>query len=94
MGTAYLIYRFAANLVSVYTMLIIIWCFMSWIPMGLGGNRTLEQIRSILNALVEPYLRLFRGRIPTIGMIDISPIVAIIVLRIALWLLWVIISGI
>ena len=31
--------------------------------------------------LVEPYLSIFRSIIPPIGMIDISPIVAIIALR-------------
>ena len=32
---------------------------------------------------VEPYLRIFRGIIPPIGMFDLSPLIAIIVLQLA-----------
>jgi YggT family protein len=34
----------------------------------------------ILNFLSEPYLRIFRRFIPTIGMFDLTPMIAIIVL--------------
>jgi len=62
-----------------YTWLIIIYVLMSWIPSS-GG--TIGEIRSVLGTLVEPYLGLFRRIIPPIGMIDISPIAAILVLQI------------
>ncbi|MBN2248160.1 MAG: YggT family protein [Coriobacteriia bacterium] len=52
---------------------------MSWIrPVdGLLGD-----IYRVLGTITEPWLGIFRRFIPPIGMIDISPIVAIIVLRV------------
>ena len=48
---------------------------MSWFPANSGG-----QIRQFLYNVTEPVLAPFRRIIPRIGMIDISPIAAIIVL--------------
>lgn len=62
-----------------YTWLIIIYVLMSWIP---AGGSTVDEIRRVLGTLVEPYLGLFRRIIPPIGMIDISPIAAILVLQV------------
>lgn len=62
-----------------YTWLIIIYVLMSWIPAGGGA---IGDIRRVLGTLVEPYLGLFRRIIPPIGMIDISPIAAILVLQV------------
>jgi len=42
--------------------------------------RWTDSVLSFLRDVSEPYLRLFRRLIPTIGMIDLSPVVAIIVL--------------
>lgn len=47
---------------------------MSWMPSG-GG-----QLKSILYDITEPVLSIFRNIIPRIGMMDISPIVAIFAL--------------
>ncbi len=71
---SYFLYR----LISVYQMLIIVWCIMSWIP---RGGETLESIRGALRQLVDPYLSLFRRYIPPFSGIDFSPIIAIVVLR-------------
>jgi len=65
------------QLISVYSFVIFIYIIMSWIP----GARE-SQIGYFLGSIVEPFLEPFRRIIPPIGgMIDISPIVALLVLR-------------
>lgn len=51
---------------------------MSWFP----GARD-SAFGQFLGRISEPYLEQFRRIIPPLGMIDISPIVAIILLRLA-----------
>lgn len=48
---------------------------LSWFPANSGG-----QIRTFLIQLTEPVLAPFRRIIPRIGMMDISPIVALFIL--------------
>ena len=43
-------------------------------------SRLLDGILGFLRDVSEPYLRIFRRFIPTVGMFDFSPMVAIIVL--------------
>lgn len=52
---------------------------MSWFP----GARE-SAIGQFLAKICEPYLEPFRKIIPPLGMIDISPIVAILVLKFAI----------
>lgn len=66
------------RLFDLYQMAIIIYIFMSWFP---GARQS--SIGHFLNTIVEPYLEPFRKFIPPIGMLDISPIVALFVLRFA-----------
>lgn len=66
------------RLVTVYTIALIIYIFMSWFP----GARE-SSFGRILGRICEPYLDMFRRIIPPLGMIDISPIVAIFVLKYA-----------
>ena len=47
----------------------------SWVPQ-IKNNIIVE----FLEVICEPYLKLFRKIIPPIGMLDISPVVALIVL--------------
>lgn len=68
-----------ATLIQFYGYMIIAYVLLSWIPAG----GAVEDIRTALGRLVEPYLGLFRRFIPPLGMIDISPIVAILVLQAA-----------
>ncbi|NBJ68480.1 MULTISPECIES: YggT family protein [Clostridia] len=63
---------------TVYTFALIIYIFMSWFP----GARE-SAFGEVLTKICEPYLEVFRKFIPPLGMIDFSPIVAIIVLRFA-----------
>ena len=77
------------RLVDVYTMLIFVYVLMSWIPVKKGW---IEDIDRVLGKICDPYLNLFRNFIPPIGgMIDISPIIAIIalqfIIRILYWLI-------
>lgn len=65
------------GLIDFYQMLIIIYVIMSWIRPG-GG--IIGDIYRTLGTIVEPWLGIFRRYIPPIGMIDISPIVAIFAL--------------
>jgi len=40
-------------------------------------------LQRFLDEVCRPYLGLFRGRIPTLGPLDLSPIVAVVVLLVA-----------
>ncbi|WP_165061382.1 MULTISPECIES: YggT family protein [unclassified Adlercreutzia] len=75
-----------AQLINVYTFIIFVYVLMSWIPTKRG---VLADIENALGKLCDPYLDLFRRFIPPIGgMIDISPIVAIIALQLVEVLLY------
>jgi YggT family protein len=66
-----------ASIGQFYSALIIVYVLMSWFPV----SGVFEEIHRALGAIVEPYLGLFRRIIPPIGMVDISPIVALLVLQ-------------
>jgi YggT family protein len=69
----------------VYLILIFAAILISWIE-ALGRmpyNPYLRTVIDFVRQVVNPYLGLFRRFIPPIGMFDLSPIVAIIVLLIA-----------
>ncbi|CCJ67076.1 MULTISPECIES: YggT family protein [Leuconostoc] len=65
------------RLVQYYEYAIVIYILMSWLP----GARE-SGLGRFLGRIVEPYLRIFRF-IPPIGMLDFSPIVAILALNFA-----------
>ena len=68
------------SLCDLYVGIIIIYVLMSWIPNMRG---VVLDIYNALGRLCDPFLDLFRRIIPPIGgMIDISPIFAIIVVQI------------
>ena len=66
------------NAVNIYFYLIIASVLMSWIP-------SLKESRfgQIITSVTDPYLDIFRKFIPPLGMIDISPIIAIYTLLLA-----------
>ena len=45
-------------------------------------SRTFDTVLSFLRDVVEPYLRIFRGILPSFGRLDFSPIIAILALQI------------
>jgi uncharacterized protein YggT (Ycf19 family) len=47
-----------------------------------GYSRALDAVMTFLRDVSEPYLRIFRRFIPPLGPIDISPIIAILLLQI------------
>ncbi|TFJ94572.1 YggT family protein [Lentibacillus salicampi] len=60
---------------ELYSFALIIYIFMSWFP----GARE-SSFGGFLAKICEPYLEPFRKIIPPLGMIDLSPVVAILVL--------------
>jgi YggT family protein len=64
--------------IDVYILLIIAYILSSWVRAGYSP--TFARIVRFLHDTCDPYLRLFRRIIPPIGPLDVSPIVAIIVL--------------
>ena len=74
-----------SSLVDVYTMIIFMYVLMSWIPTKRG---ILADIDNVLAKICDPYLNLFRKFIPPLGgMVDVSPIVALLVLQFGLRLI-------
>jgi uncharacterized protein YggT (Ycf19 family) len=63
--------------VGIYVLLIFVWVLMSWIRMPY--SRTVAAVQEFLDDVVRPYIRLFRF-VPMLGPLDLSPIVAVIVL--------------
>jgi YggT family protein len=67
----------------VYTIMLVGYVVTSFI-FSLGArppySRALSAVLGFLRDVSEPYLRIFRRFLPNIGMFDISPIVALIVL--------------
>ncbi len=71
------IFSYLDVIYRIYFYMIIVYVLLSWIPNARGSF-----VGELLGKLVEPYLAPFRRFIPAIGgMIDISPIVALIALQ-------------
>jgi len=77
--------KYVAALFLVYLILIFIRILLSWIP-RLPYNRALRAFVDFVHETTDPYLNIFRRLLPPIGggglAIDLSPILAIIVLMI------------
>jgi YggT family protein len=81
LDTASSVQQFVRVFVGIYILLIFIYILLSWIRVPY--SRTFSAVQQFLDEVVSPYLRIFRGRIPTLGPIDLSPIVAVAVLLLA-----------
>jgi YggT family protein len=66
--------------VLIYTLLIFAYIITSWVR--LPYSPWLNRIQRFLYDVCEPYLRLFRRILPTIGPLDLSPVVGVVVLYI------------
>ena len=77
--------QYVYTLALVYVVLIFIRILMSWVP-RIPYNRWLRMFLDFVTEATDPYLNLFRRFIPPLRMgpaaLDLSPIVAIIVLSI------------
>lgn len=73
-----------------YYILLIIRIFLTWIP-SINWD---QQPFTFMRAITDPFLNIFRGIIPPIGgVLDISPIIAIILLQLVQGLLVGMIAG-
>jgi uncharacterized protein YggT (Ycf19 family) len=77
---------YVQTLVFVYTILIVAYILSSMF-FQVGGrlpySRPLNAVMQFLREVCEPFLRIFRRVLPPLGPLDLSPMVAIIVLNIA-----------
>lgn len=73
--------RFIDSLALVYTLMILAWILVQYFPPSYGTP--LYRIREFLYDTVEPYLRIFRGVVPMIGPLDLSPMIGLIVVQLA-----------
>jgi YggT family protein len=76
---------YLGTLLQVYTLLIFAYIVSSLIlsfGVRIPYSRATDVILGFLRDVCEPYLRIFRRFIPPLGPLDLSPIVAIIVLRV------------
>ncbi len=72
------IQNFVRVFIYVYVLLIFIHILLSWFQ--LPYRPWLHRIRQFLSDVCDPYLRLFRRFLPPLGAIDLSPMVAVILL--------------
>jgi YggT family protein len=68
--------QFVEVFFDVYILLILAYVLTSWIRVPYA----LHRIQRFLDDVCEPYIRIFRRVLPTLGPLDISPIVAVITL--------------
>ena len=79
MNSIYLLTNTLATFISIYTYVLIIRILLTWFPNISWYNQPF----ATLSQLSDPYLNLFRSIIPPLGGIDISPILAILMLKVA-----------
>lgn len=78
--------RLIVELVDIYTFIIFVYVLLSWIPYKKG---VLANVDEVLGKICDPYLDLFKRFIPPLGgMVDISPIIAIVVLQLLVRVLY------
>ena len=77
---------YVETLFLIYTVLILIRVLMSWFT-RIPYNRALNMVLEFVRETTDPYLNPFRKIVPMVkigpGALDLSPIVAIIVLQVA-----------
>lgn len=73
------------RLADAYSLIIFVYVMMSWLSTDRG---ILADIYHVLGKVCDPYLNLFKRLIPPIGgMVDITPIIALLVLQFGVRLL-------
>ena len=80
--------RLVSYVVEIYIIFVFVWVLGSWFPTW----RHQSWFR-IVNSLVEPYIDLFRALPLRMGMIDFTPMVAILVLIVFRHLVWAAAQG-
>jgi len=79
--TASQLQSFVSVFVGIYILLIFAYVILSWVQLPYSGIAA--TVQKFLDEVCRPYLGLFRGRIPSFGPLDLSPMVAMIVLIVA-----------
>lgn len=79
MSSTQLLVNTLATFIQIYSVLIIIRVLLTWFP----NIDWYNQPFAALSQITDPYLNLFRSIIPPLGGIDISPILAILLLNLA-----------
>ena len=64
--------------IYVYILVIFVYILTSWIP--LPYSPALSRVQRFLYDVCNPYLRLFRRVLPPLGPLDLSPVLAVVVL--------------
>ena len=72
-----------ANFLNIYFYLLIVRILLTWFP----TVEWMNQVQSFLSPITDPYLNIFRSFIPPLGGMDLSPILAILVLQVVVGLL-------
>ncbi len=76
--------RLVQVFVVLYIILIFAWVILSWVD--LPYSRTTAAVQQFLDEVCRPYIDVFRRRLPTLGPVDVSPVVAIFVLAFMGWI--------
>ena len=78
--------RIIIELGQIYSLIIVIYCVLTWIPVSRDG--VFSDVKSFFSKICEPYLNLFKRLIPPIGgAVDVTPIIALVVLQLVVSLL-------
>lgn len=80
----YPIYWLITNILSLYQLIIFIWVILSWLVAFNVINPYNQIVSGIIRgtgALVEPGLRPIRRILPTLGGMDFSPIVLLLIIQ-------------
>ncbi|MGF1481108.1 MAG: YggT family protein [Cyanophyceae cyanobacterium] len=72
-----------ANFINIYLLLIFVRILLSWFQTAEWAYKAM----ALVSPITDPYLNIFRSFIPPLGGLDLSPILAIIVLNVVASLL-------
>lgn len=67
------------TVIHIYIFALVVQAVLSWV-----GNTYGNPLADLLNSLTEPLLRRIRGFVPVIGMVDLAPMAAILLLYVVL----------
>jgi YggT family protein len=66
-----------SNIIQLISLLVLVWCLLSWFP----NIRWYDQPWKTLDRIVQPIMAPFRKILPPINGIDLSPMIAMMVLQ-------------